>query len=211
MKSLYRRILVILALASGFACHQKSGSSGVAARPDNAPPAEQVAQFTGDGQLVRPAGFETWVMVGASTGLSYNTPRTAPVAGAAPGMFHNIYMQPWAYRATMERGAFPEGTMFIMTFYEASRKSNPARVGFYEGDQVPGMEVHLKKAGVDSTGWGFYGFDDTTKTSTRIPSNAPCYSCHAKEAAFNNAFVQFYPALRARLIGKPDSLLTSAQ
>jgi|SRR5216117_4137805 len=41
-------------------------------------------------------------------------------------------------------------------FYEASRKSAPVRVGFYEGDRVPAIEVHLKQAGIDKTGWGFW-------------------------------------------------------
>jgi hypothetical protein len=209
----HRSIIALLAVFMvPLACHSGTTASTAAARPDpGQPPPEQVARLTADGQLTRPRGFETWVMVGASTGLSYNQPRKAPVAGDAPGMFHNIYMQPWAYRYTMEHGAFPEGTMFVMTFYEPSRKSNPARGGFYEGDQVPGLEVHLKKAGVDSTGWGFYGFGDSTTASPRLPSNAPCYSCHATEAAFNHAFVQFYPALRPRLLAKADSLLTGAQ
>jgi hypothetical protein len=150
-------------------------------------------------------------MVGASTGLSYSVPKTPPPAGAAPGMFHNIYLQPWAYRYTMEHREFPEGTMLVMTFYEASRKSNPARIGFYEGDRAEGFEVHLKQKSVDSTGWGFYGFgSDTTSTSAKLPGAAACYTCHASEAAFDNAFVQFYPALRERLLAQADRELPSA-
>src|SRR5206468_3131782 len=48
--------------------------------------------------------------------------------------------------------------MFVLSFYEASRKSAPARAGFYEGDRMPGTEVHLKQRGIDKTGWGFFGF-----------------------------------------------------
>lgn len=183
----------------------------VQAGNQSAPPADQVARFTNDGRLIRPRGWEAWVMVGASTGLSYAEPRSAPVAGAAPGMFHNVYLQPWAYRYTMERGVFPEGAMFVLAFYEPSKKSNPARSGFYEGDRLPGIEVHLKRAGVDSTGWGFYGFNsDTTSTSAKLPGALACYSCHKTEAAFDHAFVQFYPALRPRLLAKADSQLRSA-
>ena len=175
------------------------------------PPADQVARFTGEGRLIRPKGFEEWVMVGASTGLSYAQPQTAPAAGAAPGIFHNIYLQQWAYRHVMKHGAFPEGAMFVMTFYAPSRKSNPARSGFYEGDRIPGIEVHLKRAGVDPTGWGFYGFgSDTTSTAAKLPGELACYSCHKTEAAFDQAFVQFYPALRGRLLAKVDSQLPSA-
>ena len=177
---------------------------------DAAPQQTQQPAFTADGRLIRPTGYEEWVMVGASTGLSYAQSQNPPAAGAAPGMFHNVYLQPWAYRYAMEHRAFPENAMFVLTFYEPSRKSNPARAGFYEGDRIPGFEVHLKRKGVDSTGWAFYGFGDTASSSAKMPGSAACYSCHKTEAAFDNAFVQFYPALRARLLQKPDSALRSA-
>ena len=176
------------------------------------PPKDQLPQFTSDGKLVRPTGYLEWVMVGASTGLSYAQPQQAAAAGAAPGMFHNVYMQPWAYRYVMQHGQFPENAMFVLTFFESSRKSNPARAGFYEGQRISGFEVHLKRKDVDSTGWGFYGFgSDTSRPQAKQPSALACYSCHSKEAAFDNAFVQFYPALRERLLQKPDSQLRSAQ
>jgi hypothetical protein len=182
------------------------------ASKETRPPKDQTPQFTNEGRLIRPKGYEEWVMVGASTGLSYAVPQTAPVAGAAPGMFHNIYLQPWAYRYAMEHREFPEGAMFVMTFYEPSRKSKPARVGFYEGDRIPGFEVHLKRKDVDPTGWGFFGFgSDTTSTSAKLPGAAACYTCHTAEATFDNAFVQFYPALRGRLLGKADKELPSAK
>jgi len=173
-------------------------------------PDAQLPRFAQSGQLVKPVGWEAWVMVGSSTGLSYAAAPT-PAAGAAPGMFHNIYLQRWAYRHAMRTGALPEGAMFVMTFYEPSRKSNPARSGFYEGDRMEGLEVHLKRAGVDTSGWGFYGFNsDTTSSAAKLPGALACYSCHKTEAAFDNAFVQFYPALRGRLLAKVDSQLPSA-
>ena len=137
-------------------------------------------------------------MVGASTGLSYNEPQTG-AAASGPGMFHNVYMQPWAYREFLRSAVFPEGTTFVLAFYEPSQKATPARGGFYEGDELASFEVHLKKAGVDSSGWGFYGFGDSTAAADRIPSVASCYSCHTKEAARDNVFTQFYPRLRMRL------------
>lgn len=176
------------------------------------PPKDQLPQFTSDGKLVRPTGYLEWIMVGASTGLSYAQSQQAAAPGAAPGMFHNVYLQPWAYRYVMQHGDFPENAMFVLTFFEPSRKSNPARAGFYEGQRIQGFEVHLKRKDVDSTGWGFYGFgSDTSRPQAKQPSSLACYSCHSKEAAFDNAFVQFYPALRERLLQKPDSQLRSAQ
>jgi hypothetical protein len=180
-------------------------------RTQATPPKDQLPQFTAEGRLLRPHGYEEWVMVGASTGLSYAQSQAAPVAGAAPGMFHNVYLQPWAYRYAIEHRAFPENAMFVLTFFAPSRKSNPARAGFYEGQRDPGFEVHLKRKDDDSSGWGFYGFgSDTTASAAKLPGSLACYSCHKNEAAFDNAFVQFYPALRERLLAKPDSQLRSA-
>ena len=139
-------------------------------------------------------------MVGSSTGLSYATPGAAPVAGAPPGMFHNVYLQPWAYREFMKTGVFPEGSMFVLSFFEASQKASPARAGFYEGDRVPGIEIHLKRRGTDKSGWAFYGFADTASVGTKLPPSASCYSCHATEAAHDNVFTQFYPSIRERLV-----------
>lgn len=162
------------------------------------PPEDQLPHFTTGGALLPPVDWETWVMVGSSTGLSYNQ-APPPAPGVATGMFHNVYMQPWAYREFIATGAFPQQTMFVLTFYEASRKSAPAKAGFYEGDRQPGFEVHVKKEGIDSSGWAFFGFAGGTAAGQKLPGAAPCYSCHAKEAAHDNVFTQFYPPLRERL------------
>jgi hypothetical protein len=166
---------------------------------DQTTPAAELARFTSDGSLREPPNWETWVMVGASTGLSYAAPGAAPRAGAAPGLFHNVYLQPWAYREFIRTGVFPEGAMFVLSFFEASQKATPARAGFYEGDRVPGIEIHLKQKGSDKSGWAFYGFNDTASVGSKLPPSASCYSCHATEAAHDNVFTQFYPSIRERL------------
>ena len=167
-------------------------------------PADQMPQFTEGGDLVRPEEWERWVMVGSSIGLSYSEPRRARGPHEAPGMFHNIYLQPWAYDYFMEYGEFAEGTMFALSIYAASRNADPARGGFYQGDRVPVIEMHVKKAGIDSTGWGFFNFGDGAATTAKVPAQAACYSCHVTNAAFDNVFTQFYPLLRARL-GQTDA------
>jgi hypothetical protein len=184
-----------------------TASIGPAWAQANHPPTDQLPRFTKDGSLHEPDGWETWVMVGSSMGLSYNTPGAAPAAGAAPGMFHNVYMQPWAYRELMRTGVFPERTMLVLSFFEASRKSAPAKAGFYEGDRVPGIEIHLKRKGIDKSGWAFFGFADTASIGGKLPPSAACYSCHATEAAHDNVFTQFYPFVRDRLAktSPPDS------
>lgn len=166
-------------------------------------PADQMPQFTESGEMVRPKNWERWVMVGSSIGLSYSEPRRARGPDEAPGMFHNIYMQPWAYDYFMRHAQFAEGTMFALSMYEASRNADPARGGFYQGDPAPVIEVHVKKAGIDSTGWAFFNFGNDAETAPKIPGQAACYSCHATNAAYDHVFTQFYPPIRARL-GQTD-------
>src|SRR3989441_7024075 len=113
----------------------------VATSQQQEPPDDQLPRFAPGGTVLPPVGWEVGVMVGSSTGLS-NAAAPPPAAGAAPGMFHNVHVQPWAYREFVRTGAFPERTMFVLSFYEASHKSAPARAGFYEGDRMPGIEVH---------------------------------------------------------------------
>ncbi len=185
------RITMLALLAAFVACRATP-------RALAGPPPDQLPRFTANGSLEKPVGWETWVMVGSSTGLSY-TAAPPPPAGAAPGMFHNVYVQPWAYQVFLKDHAFPESTMFVLSFYEASRKSTPARAGFYEGDQLGAIEVHLKQRGIDKTGWAFFAFGDSAGTGAKLPASAPCYSCHATEAAHDNVFTQFYPPLRQRL------------
>lgn len=161
-------------------------------------PADERPAFTPEGELIRPEGWEAWVLAGTSMGLSYAEPASTPAAGEPPGDFLNVYVQPWAYERFMESGEFPPETMFVLAMAAPSRKADPARVGYYmEGIHM--MEVHLKMEGQHESGWGFYGFGGGAETSARIPDGASCYSCHAAEAAYDHAFVQFYPKMRERL------------
>src|SRR5256885_17037151 len=113
-------------------------------------------------------------MVGASIGLSYAAAPAGQTAqaGQAPGMFHNVYLQPWAYRYVLEHGSFPDEAMLVLAFYGASQKSAPAKAGFYETEGM-GFEVHLKKSGVGSTGLGLYGVGGSgTAPATEGPGQA---------------------------------------
>ena len=163
-----------------------------------APPATSLPQFTDDGELQRPEGWETWVLAGTSMGLTYDEPAGPPEPGKPPGSFLNVYLQPWAYEAFMADGEFPDGTMFVLAGSDPVRKADPARGGFYQGD-LSLMEVHLKVDGIDPTGWAFYGFGGGAESAEKIPGEAGCYSCHAEEAGFDNVFVQFYPKMRERV------------
>jgi hypothetical protein len=169
--------------------------SGPPAAGAPAVPEAQLPHFTADSQLLRPEDWQTWVMVGASLGLSYDSVRPAPVPGASSHTFHTIFMQPWAYRRVQATGQFPENTMFILSLADASRDADPARAGSYEGERRLG-EIHLKKSGLSSSGWVFYGFGRNAPSARMIPTGAACYQCHAANGDFDQVFTQFYPPLR---------------
>ena len=52
---------------------------------DADPPADQLPHFAKNGALEPPQGWEAWVMVGSSTGLSYND------GGARDNVFTQFY------------------------------------------------------------------------------------------------------------------------
>ncbi len=176
-------------------------TSGAARELDAQGQERDMPRFTSDGSLIRPEGWEEWVMVGASIGLTYSESGPAPVAGAGPGMFHTIFMQPWAYRHYQGTGEFAEKTMFILAMSQAAQTADPARGGFFEGERML-AEIHLKQKGLHESGWGFYAFGGGAESAPMIPGDAACYSCHAEETTLDNVFVQFYPPLRRAKEGR---------
>lgn len=157
-------------------------------------PSGDLPHFTASGKLQRPLDWQSWVMVGASLGLTYDSTRPAPVAGASPRTFHTIFVQPWAYRHVQETGEFAENTMFILAMSDASQDADPARGGTYEGERML-AEIHLKKKDLSASGWGFYAFGGGD-SAAMIPANASCYDCHTRNGDFDQVFTQFYPPLR---------------
>ena len=189
---------LLLAGVSAYGCGGGGGGREDALQKADTIPPGALPRFTPEDDLMRPEGWEGWVLAGTSMGLTYTEPATAPAPGEPPGRFLNVYIQPWAYERFMETGEFPEGTMFILAGSEPVRKADPARGGFYQG-ALRLLEVHLKQQDLHETGWGFYGFGGGEETARLIPGDAACYSCHRDEAAYDHAFVQFYPAMRERL------------
>jgi hypothetical protein len=158
---------------------------------------DTVPHYTGD-SLIRPDGFERWVLAGASMGLGYSQPSGADVAaGATPGMFHNVYIEPSAYEHFVRTGKFREKTMLAMTLYAPGQKVHPSKQGFFEGDFIA-VEVALKDSERFPGSWAYFNFGKGAKGSRAVAMpRQGCQSCHVKNAADDNVFVQFYPTLRA--------------
>jgi hypothetical protein len=148
-------------------------------------------RFAADGQLHRPEGVDRWILVGASLGQGY---RDATEAG--PGMFHRVYLEPSAYQHFLETGRFPEGTMLALTIRLPERRVPPSRTGWTEGDFVA-LELAVKNRSRFPGGWAYFDFGRDADTAPPI-ARERCASCHARHAAIDNVFVQFYPQLRSR-------------
>lgn len=166
--------------------------------------ADAPARFTGDtvpryvsDSLIRPNGYERWVLAGASMGLGYAQPSGADAAGATGGMFHNVYIEPSAYEHYVRTGKFREGTMMAMTLFMPGQKVHPSKQGFFEGDFMA-LEVSLKDSARYPGSWAYFNFGmgAPQARAAALPRQG-CQSCHAQNAADDNVFVQFYPTLRA--------------
>lgn len=159
-------------------------------------PPLQAAQFTDDGKLVIPDNLDEWVFLGSSLGMGYSQQSFDP---NSPGMFQIVQMEPEAYRAFMRDGVFPEGAMFLLSFYGSANQVSINRSGFVMGEPMS-YEIHLKdKARFPETGFNFYTFGPGDTAASEVPLPNDCVTCHARDGAFDGAFTQFYPHARERL------------
>src|SRR5437762_3447477 len=86
-------------------------------------------QYTPQGELKRPAGYETWVFVGSNLGLEYSddVSKAKPPANdrekkSKTGNFHNVYINPEAYAHYVKTGTFPENTVLILDIFKAEER-----------------------------------------------------------------------------------------
>lgn len=162
-------------------------SSGKAAEPNSEP------RYDSTGALIRPKGYETWVFVGSSTGLTYE----GGSQRSGTGEFHDVYIRPESYHEYARSGKFPEKTVLVLALYPPNEKVSPAKGGYFEGD-LDGIAVAVKDHQHFAEGWAYFNFGhvpDLKETATaNLKEN--CYSCHNQHAADDNVFVQFYPILR---------------
>jgi hypothetical protein len=163
-----------------------------AAEPDSAE--SGWARYNDAGQLIKPENYREWVTIGTGLNMAYGPPLQA--ASATPP-FTNVFVSPAAYQSFLQTGGWPDRTVFILEI-RASVPVNAVKNGnngYFQGD-ILGIEAEVKDGKRFPGKWGFFGFGRTAITGQEIPATAACYSCHLKNAAVENTFVQFYPVLR---------------
>jgi len=146
-------------------------------------------QFAADGKLVRPTGYRKWVYLSSGYGMSYSQ---------TPGdhlMFTNVFVTPSSYDYFVERGTWPDKTMFVLEVYGSASKGSINQHGNYQNEFM-GLDVEVKDEKRFADKWGYFGFDakEVSSEATK-PSKNDCWNCHDQNAAVEHSFVQFYPEL----------------
>ena len=161
--------------------------------------------YTSSGAVVRPADYREWVYLTSGLGMSYAPEAQAAAAAAAaagqprPPVFDNVFVNRQSFRAFMQTGRWPEGTMFVLELRRGER-----HVSIDTGGQTQGAVMGIEAAVKDSTkyastgGWAYLGFggaNGLVDSAMPNPPTASCYACHGEHTAVENTFVQFYPTL----------------
>lgn len=158
--------------------------------------------FTAEGELVLPKNYFEWIYVGSPL-----TPNALNGGEAGFPEFHNVYIQPSAYKIYKKTGVFPEGTIFFKELQLVQRADHPdgsanepSGRGYFPG-AFNGADVSVKDSTrfAETGGWGYFNFGHhappLAKTAKALPAEA-CAACHEASAAKDMVFTQFYTRLQ---------------
>jgi Cytochrome P460 len=153
------------------------------------------ASFEGKDTMLRPAGYREWVFVGSSLGLRYDEGERK----SETLEYKNVYIDPAAYRAYRETGAFPQGTVLVLETAAGEEKKEPGLRGSFQRE-FTGLSAAVKDKDRFPDGWAYFSFGGgpaNARDKAPPAKKSACYDCHRQKAADDNVFTQFYPVLRA--------------
>lgn len=153
----------------------------------------EIAEYTDNDELIYPSNLPEWVHMGTTLGGDYNENTFDP---ENPGVMGVVQMEPNAYRYYLENQEYANGTMFLLSFFEAEEKSNPQLQGFIQG-AMQAQEIHVIDKSRFSEDRGFFLYNSTSQSSAgKVPDGSECVACHTEHADYDGTFTQFYPAIR---------------
>lgn len=167
--------LTVLVASAGFLQKTAQTSSG--------------PEYTSDGEMKKPDHYREWVYLTSGFDMSYN-----PAMKMDHHMFDNVFVNPEAYRAFTETGTWPDKTVLVLEGRMAEGKGSINKNGNYQSTDFMGVEAHVKDESRFPGKWAFFAFG-VSKTGSKVPDGADCYTCHAAHGAVDTTFVQFYPTL----------------
>jgi len=183
------RFWLLLCLVAGLLLVTGSRTPGMAQASTNTTPAPV---YTADGKLEFPANYREWIYLTTGLDMDYSP----NVNFADHDMFDNVFVNPEAYHAFLATGTWPDKTIFVLEGRMAATKGSINKSGHYQTTEIMTRSIHIKDTSrfAATGGWAFFGVGDNG-SSSQIPKEAVCYSCHADHGAVDTTFVQFYPTL----------------
>jgi hypothetical protein len=160
------------------------------------------ATYTADGQVVRPVNYREWIFLSSSLGMTYGPEQPA---ADRPPLFDNVFVNPESYRAFKRTGRWPERTMLILELRRGEVNASINNGGRTQGE-IAAVEAAVKDSVkfASTGGWAYMGFGPGSNplpavtplpNRTDLPERQNCYTCHSRNTAVENTFVQFYPEL----------------
>ena len=154
--------------------------------------APDAPKYTQDGELTMPSDYREWIFLSSGLGMTYG-PAAATARESA--LFDNVFVRPENYREFLKTGKWPNRSEFVLEIRSSKSHGSINEAGHYQ-TALSGLEAEVK----DERGeWKFYDFpvvNGKPKANGKLlPATANCYSCHTRNTAVENTFVQFYPVL----------------
>lgn len=162
-------------------------------------------KFTTDGKLVFPRNYREWVFLSSGLGMTYEAERSGN--REQNPQFSNVFVIRSAYNSFIEQGKWPDRTMFILEIRSSESRGSINKGGRFQGG-LSAIVAEVKDQKRFPSTWAFFDFGEQRSAVAPLSTTAGCYSCHAKNGAVDNTFVQFYPTLLP--IAKEKGTLRSA-
>ena len=151
----------------------------------------QGPEFNADGKLMRP-NYREWIYLSSGLGMTYSAESKSEPS------FDNVFVSPASYREFLSTGRWPEKTMFVLEIRQALSHGSINLGGHFQSGVIA-IEAEVKDSAKYPDKWAFFSFGDKPgslgSTARMIPNGSVCQTCHGKNAAVENTFVQFYPTL----------------
>jgi hypothetical protein len=146
--------------------------------------------YTKDGDFMLPSDYRSWTFLTSNVAMSY------PMAGMnmdnMPQTFGNVFANPDAVKGYEKTGLWPDKTVLLIENRGSGTKPTLTKNAKFQ-TSVLGFEAHVKDA--SHGGWAFYFFRPNETSAKALPKDAACFTCHARDAAVDTTFVQYYPTL----------------
>jgi len=192
-------VLAVIPVVTAFCILMSSilpQASSAEGQPMSMPDTEK-PKFTADGELMAFSAdvYREWIYVGTPI-----TPNDLNNGEAAFPEFHNVYINPSAWREWKRSGTFPDGTVMVKELTSVGAKQAPSGNGYFEGE-FTGLETSVKDSKrfpAEAKGWGYfsYGHRYPLKKQATVNRVSSCAQCHVANAGSDMVFTQYYPVLR---------------